>query len=178
MRPSLRSLLCKTLVGGGAAVGSASAWAGTIFGTVTFSVLDVQAVPLLSDLMVLMLVALVAVLAYRGLRSNATGRPLASFVAVSIILAGGVLSGRFETVAQALPPVFVDLDLPGGGTVNVWNVGTDVRVQNQLSKPVKIDAVQATVPNTVGTPTSTPKCVPGTTVLPPTQSCYVYFIAG
>lgn len=177
MRLSHPSIICKTLIGVGAAVGSSGAWAGTTFGTVTYSVLGVHAVPLLSDLMVLLLVGVVALLAYRGLRSNAAARPLAAFVALSIALMGGMLSGRFELVAHA-SSFLVSLTSPGGGAAAVMYSDTDVEVQNQLSEPVRIDAVQATLPNTLSNPTSTPKCEPGTTVLQPTQSCYVYFIAG
>lgn len=174
----VRSFVFKGLLGAVSAMVGASAWAGAAGGgAVTFSVLDAQAVPLLSDLMVLMLVALVAVLAYRALRTGAAGRPLASVVAMGIVVAGGMLSGRLESVAQAALPL-VGLTSPGGGTVTVNNVGVDVQIQNQLSKQVTIQSVTANAPNTVGNPASAPKCLPGTTVLQPSGSCYVFFVAG
>lgn len=178
MQSFIRLFVLKGLLGAMFALVGASAWAGAAGGgTVTFSVLNAQAVPLLSDLMVLALVALVAVLAYRALRTGAAGRPLASVVAMGIVVAGGVLSGRVESVAQAALPL-VGLTLPGGGTVAVAPAGVDVQIQNQLSKQVTIQSVTANAPNTVGNPVSAPKCLPGTTVLQPSGSCYVFFVPG
>lgn len=165
----------------GLAATSSGAWAGTIYGTVTYSAAPVETVPLLSDLTVLLLVALVALLGYRGLRSTSIGRPLASVVAVSIALAGGILSGRLESVAQAMSNPTVELTVltSGENTVDIWYADIDVPIQNMLAKPVKINAVQ---PDSfygshvsVGTPTSTPQCLPGSTVLRPNDICYVLF---
>lgn len=176
MQASLRSLIRNGVFGAFLVSGGASAWAGAVpVGAVAFSPLDAQAVPLLSDLMVLMLVALVAVLAYRALRAGAAGRPLASVVALGIMLAGGVLSGRLESVAQAVPVVVVGLTLPGGGTVNIVNSGVDVEVKNLLPKTVVIKSVVPISPKSVDTPGSSPECVAGT-VLSPSGSCYVLFV--
>lgn len=177
MRLTTRSsLFLKGLLGAfGVGVG-VSAWAGVPPASITYGP-DAQAVPLLSDLMMLTLVALVAVLAYRALRSGAAGRPLASIVALGIFVTGGGLSGRFESVALAVM-ASVNLNVAAGGSVNVGTFGSDVQVINQTPVAQRIKSVQATPPNSVGNPVSSPQCVPGTTVLQPAGSCYVFFIAG
>lgn len=152
-------------------------WAGTPPASISYGP-DAQAVPLLSDMAVLMLVALIAVLAYRALRSGAAGRPLASIVALGIFAIGGGLSGRLESVAMATTTTIVNLTAASGGTVGVSTFGFDVQVTNQTSVPQRIKSYQLRPADTVGNPTGTPKCQPGTTVLSPTGSCFVLFQAG
>lgn len=158
---------------------SGHAWAGSGAGPVTITYgPDATAVPVLSDMMVLMLVALVAVLAYRALRAGATGRPLASIVALGIFAVGGGLSGRLESVAMATGTTLVNLTAPSGGSASVSTFGVDVQLTNQTSVPQRIKTIQPTPPDSVGTPSSTPKCQPGATVLSPSGSCFVLFTAG
>jgi hypothetical protein len=128
--------------------------------------------------MVLMLIALVAVLAYRALRSGVAGRPLASIVALGVFAVGGGLSGRLESVAMAISITVVNLTAPSGGTASVSVFGADVQLTNQTSVPQRIKTIQPSPGDSVGTPTSTPKCQPGTTVLSPSGSCFVLFSAG
>ncbi len=173
MHLPLRSLTRKGFLGIFSVIGCTSAWAGVppVVGVVAFSPLDAQAVPLLSDLMVLVLVALISVLAYRVLRSGAAGRPLASVVALGIALAGGVMSGRVQSVGHAAG-VVVGLASPGGGSVNIVNVGVDVEARNLTPRTLIIKSVIPSPGRFVDTPAGTPECVAGL-VLPPSASCFV-----
>lgn len=173
---TFRSISLGKVLGAACSFVGSSVWAGTP-AVITYGP-DSLAVPLLSDLTVLMLVALVAVLAYRGLRSGSAGRPLASIVAVGILVAGGGLSGRLESAAWALMAPVRNLTVPAGGTVDVTTFGVDVQIVNQTPVPQRIKSFQLSPADTVGNPTGAPKCEPASTVLPPTGSCYVFFIAG
>ncbi len=150
--------------------GSALAGVPVPVGSVGYGPLGAEGIPLLSDVGLMLLVGLMAVIAFRVLRSRSAGRPLASVVALGILVAGGMASGRVEQVAYALAGV--SLSSAAGGSADILATGTDVPVQNNTAVNLKILGVQATPPNTVGVPSSS-ACVAGVTVLAPAASCNV-----
>lgn len=139
-------------------------------GSVGYGPPGAEGVPLLSDIALLLLVGVMAVIAFRVLRSRSAGRPLASVVALGIVVAGGMATGRVEQVAHAF--VGVSLSSAAGGSAGIFVTGMDVPVQNNTAVNLKILGVQATSPNTVGVPSSS-ACVAGVTVLAPAASCNV-----
>ena len=164
----------------GAALGGAL-WAGGAMaaaaGTVTYApVGDAASVPLLTDIGLPLLAALVAVAAFRVLRNRAAGRPLASVAALAVLAAGGWAAGRLEpSAAHAAPAPLYSLSSASGGTVSVDEIyeGQQVTLTNNTSKMLKISSVQAAIGYTLTLAMSS--CTSGVTVLPPLASCTVQF---
>jgi len=166
-----RWLQAGAALGGALWVGGAMAAAA---GTVTYGPVDAVTVPLLTDIGLPLLAALVAVVAFRVLRNRAVGRPLASVAALVVLAAGGWATGRLESAAYAAAPLY-SLSSVSGGTVSVDEIyeGLPVTLTNNTPKVLKISSVQAAIGYTLNLVVST--CTSGSTVLPPLASCIVQF---
>lgn len=137
---------------------------------------EVQNVPTLSEWMLLATGLLLAVVAWRVLRvRGASGRLMAHLVLIGGVAASGLAGHDLIQRAQAAGPdpnYEVNMDQPGGGTVEGW-VWT--RLTNTSGVPQQIKKV---IPKPdyeiVSPPPESPECTVGRVVAPNAQ-CNVHF---
>jgi hypothetical protein len=135
--------------------------------------------PTLSPTGMVLLSLVLAAVAYFLLRKSKAGRFLASIAAVSvapIVATAGLTAVRD---ASAVVSSSVLLTSSTGGIADVYGIG-DFQVQNATSVPMLLTAIQgfssSSYQCSLGTPSSSPQCVPGSTVLQPNGVCYVHVV--
>lgn len=152
-----------------------AAWAGGPTGTLVYApfagAATTTSTPMLGTWMLLLLAALLAVVAYRVLRTRVSGRHLGLFALAGSLIAGGAASGNLIRVAQAAIPQ-VSLSSATGGTAAII-VGIQ-QVTNTSGVPQQITSLTAVNGYTYISPGGSyvPQCVVGT-VVAPGGSCYV-----
>jgi hypothetical protein len=162
----LSSLVTLALMAWGstAHAGPGAGGAVVVFGPATTSV------PTLSEAMLLVLTLLVAVVAWRGMRDKAIGKPLASLVLAGILMLG-VGSGGLLRPALADPGLNID------GGMFTWTPTTvdfDNQITNAGAKPAQVISVTYTLGAVAATPLTGTQCTVGL-VLAHGASCTVRF---
>lgn len=146
------------------------AFAGTNGGTITYGP-PTQSIPALSDLMLVVLGLLLAVMAYRVLRAHpGGGQPLASVVALAIVGLSMIPGGKF--IEEVYANAGYEMTSPSGGTVLIPSSWTEYPVGNSSGVVQQIKSVTP-----ASAQTTSPTCAPGLTVQP-NSSCYVLFTSG
>jgi len=143
----------------------------TIAGTIAYGPLA-QSIPALSDLMLIVLGLLLAVVAFRALRNRSGGQPLASLVALTIASLAMVPGYKFIEEAYAITQIA--MTNPAGGTVTISLSGAEVPIQNITTVAQEIKSVTPGAGYSVGTPASSPACTPGL-IVQPSSFCYSLF---
>ena len=173
----LLGLSLRVHVGVGVLVAPAAGFAGMAppLGVITYAPGAVSAVPTLSEWGLLAMALLLVLMAYRVLRNQLGGRPLASFVLAGA-LGLGMVSGEHalrSAYAIVVLPV-VSLTSASGGSVNVVSYGLS-QVTNDSGVPQTITSMVATGENRYFSTEfeATPPCAVGQ-VVAPAASCYVY----
>jgi hypothetical protein len=149
---------------------ASDAFAGMGGGTIVYGP-PAESIPALSDAMLVVLGMLLAVLAYRVLRTYPGGRPLASLVALAI--AGFSAASGTQVIQEAYAVINFQMTQPSGGTVNINAFGGDVPVDNATGRVQQIKSVTPAPYCSTGA-ASSPACAPGVTVQPE-SSCNVRF---
>ena len=148
----------------------ADAIAGMGVGTIVYGPAP-QSIPALSGSMLVVLGLLFAVLAFRVLRAHSASKPLASIVAVGVLVLGAASGNQLIQNAQAI--IGFSFSNPSGGVLNITSSG-EQQVLNNSGQPQRVINVTATPPFTDSPTTLQPRCVVGLTVLN-TNSCYINF---
>ena len=153
---------------------TSSAWAGSS-GTLSYapSAAATAATPILGTWTLLLLAMLLAVIAYRVLKTRVGGRQLGLFALAGSLIAGGAASGDLIRLAQATPVPVLDMSSATGGTVNL-GVGIQ-QLTNTSGVPQQVtNLVVTTNGDTFVSPggSYTPQCIVGL-VVAPSGSCYV-----
>lgn len=162
-----KSIRCASLAA--AMLSSTAAHAGVAAGgTITYGP-PTHSIPVLSDLMLVALGILLAVMAYRALRAHPGGRPLAAIAAFGILGLSMIPGVKFVEKAYAL--VVPEMTNPGGGMVSV-PTGIELPVLNATGVTQQIKAVTPPPGGTSAPTTGTPTCTPGLTIKP-NDPCYV-----
>ena len=139
-------------------------------GTITYGPLP-QSIPALSGSMLVVLGFLFAVLAFRVLRAHSASKPLASIVAVGVLVLGAASGSKLIQNAQAT--IGFAFSNPSGGVVNVTVTG-ESPVSNNSGQPQRVISVIAN-PGSIDSPTSQqPRCTVGSTVQN-SSLCYINF---
>lgn len=152
------------------------AWAG-FPATLTYApaATTTTSTPTLGAWMLLLLALLLAVVAYRVLRSRVSGRQMGLLALAGSLVAGGAASGDLIRVAQAVIPS-VSMSSPTGGTANL---GLGIQQVNNTSGVAQQITALTIVTNgdTFGNPGGSyvPQCVVGI-VVAAGNSCYVDLI--
>lgn len=129
---------------------------------------DVIPAPTLSEWGVAGLAVLIAVIAYRHLRANLGGKPLASFFIAGALGLCGVFGDQVIRQAAALIPV-ISITNPAGGTVRVCSSATQ-----SLSNATSVILQVVSITPDAGSSIEGGNCAPGL-VLPPNASCTLMF---
>jgi hypothetical protein len=146
----------------------ADAIAGKSGGIITYGPL--QSIPALSGSMLVVLGFLFAVLAFRALRAHSASKPLASIVAVGVLVLGAASGNQLMQNAQATPPSLF-FSNPSGGTVSVDVIGE----QKVLNTSGQTQRVISVTPNLLEVePSEKPQCRAGLTVQN-SRHCYINF---
>ena len=149
----------------------ADAIAGMGGGTIVYGPLP-QSIPTLSGSMLVVLGLLFAVLAFRVLRAHSASKPLASIVAVGVLVLGAASGNKLIQNAQAT--IGFAFSNPSGGVVNVTFLG-ESPVSNNSGQPQRVISVTANS-GSIDSPTSQqPRCTVGLTVQN-SSSCYINFV--
>ena len=139
-------------------------------GSITYGPVP-QSIPVLSGSMLVVLGFLFAVLAFRALRAHSASKPLASIVAVGILILGAA-SGN-QLIQDAWAPPQYSFSNPSGGVLNVTVPG-ESPVLNNSGQLQRVISVTATSP-AVDSPTSQqPRCTSGLAVQN-NSFCYINF---
>jgi hypothetical protein len=148
----------------------ADAIAGKDVGTITYGPVP-QSIPALSGSMLVVLGFLFAVLAFRVLRAHSVSKPLASIVAVGVLILGAASGNQLMQNAQATPPSLF-FSIPSGGIVNVTSIG-DQQVSNTSGQTQRV--ISVTPASGVGITNATPpQCIAGLAVQN-SSHCYINF---
>ena len=146
------------------------AFAGMGGGAIAYSPYA-QSVPTLSEAMLLVLAFLFAVLAFRALRAHPGGKPLASLLAVGVLVLAAASGNQLIQDAQAF--ISYTFNSPGGGVVPIFGNG-EYPVQNTSGRTQQITNVNPNSPS-VALPTSgSPQCIAGL-IVQNTNYCYINF---
>jgi hypothetical protein len=147
----------------------ADAIAGEPVGIITYGPL--QPIPALSGSMLVVLGFLFAVLAFRALRAHSASKPLASIVAVGVLVLGAASGNQLMQNAQATPPSLF-FSNPSGGTVSVDVIG-EQKVLNTSGQTQRVISVTPAsgIDITNATP---PQCIAGLAVQN-SSHCYINF---
>jgi hypothetical protein len=144
--------------------------AGQAVGSITYGPL--QSIPALSGSMLVVLGLLFAVLAFRALRAHSASKPLASIVAVGVLILGAASGNQLIHTAQAVPAcpsnTFCN---PSGGVLNITST-EEQQVSNTSGQTQRVISV-TTNGNDVQT-SGTPRCIAGLTVQS-NSLCYIHF---
>ena len=163
---SRKSIRCAGLAA--AMMASTASHAQVPDGTITYGP-PAHSIPVLSDLMLVVLGILLAVMAYRALRAHPGGRPLAAIAAVGIL--GLSMMPGVKFVEKAYAAIVAEMTNPSGGVVSV-PTGVELPVLNATGVTQQIKAVTPP-PGGISAPTTgTPTCKPGLTIKP-NDPCYV-----
>jgi hypothetical protein len=139
-------------------------------GTITYGPVP-QSIPALSGSMLVVLGFLFAVLAFRALRAHSASKPLASIVAVGVLILGAASGNQLIQSAQAKPPSLI-FSNPSGGTVSVAVTG-DQQVLNTSGQTQRV--ISVTPASGVGITNATPpQCIAGLAVQN-SSHCYINF---
>ncbi|MCE9549982.1 MAG: midcut-by-XrtH protein [Betaproteobacteria bacterium] len=144
-------------------------------GTITYGPVP-QSIPTLSGFMLIALGLLLAVFAFRVLRAHSASKPLASIVAVGVLVLGAASGNQLIQNAQAVifpPPPSLFFSNPSGGVLNVLHVG-ETPILNNSGQPQRVISVTVS-PLFVDIPTSQQsRCTIGL-VVQNNSSCYMNF---
>ena len=146
-------------------------FAGNGGGTITYGPPN-HSIPVLSDIMLVVLGLLLAVIAFRVLRSYPGGTPLASLVALTIA-GSAMMPDKIIEQAQAIQ-LSVIMNLAGGGTTVRIQAGADIPIANLSGAAQQVKSVNPENECDAATTTFTPECTQGL-IVPNNQSCYVHF---
>jgi hypothetical protein len=146
----------------------ADAIAGAV-GTITYGPVP-QSIPALSGSMLVVLGLLFAVLAYRVLRAHSASKPLASIVAVGVLVLGAASGNQLIQDAWAPPQYF--FSNPSGGVITVLSTG-EHPLNNTSGQPQRVISV---TPVYGVASTTSPQCTAGLTVQN-SSLCYINFTA-
>jgi hypothetical protein len=149
----------------------ADAIAGMGAGTIVYGPLP-QPIPALAGSMLVVLGLLFAVLAFRALRAHSASKPLASIVAVGILVLGAASGNQLIQNAQAI--IGFSFSNPSGGALHIDQTG-EFPVSNTSGQTQRIISVTADSGFTIVTPTTgQPQCTAGLTVQN-SSLCYINF---
>ena len=144
-----------------------------LYGTIVYGPVP-QSIPTLSGFMLVFLGLLFAVLAFRLLRAHSVSKPLASIMAVGVLILGAASGNQLIQNVQAVPGF--SFSNPSGGDINI-NTSGEFPVLNNSGKPQQILNVIVS-PSAVANPTSLqPQCTVGLAVQN-NSSCYINFDVG
>ncbi len=146
------------------------AFAGMGGGSISYSPFA-ESVPTLSAAMLVVLAFLFAVLALRTLRAYPGGKPLASLLAVGVLVLAAASGNQFIRSAQAV--IGYAFDSPGGGVVVIGST-FEVPVTNITGRPQRIISVTPDPGGIFLSTVGSPQCVSGL-VVQQSSTCYVYF---
>ena len=129
-----------------------------------------QSVPALSETMLVVLAFLFAVLAFRAFRAYPGGKPLASILAVGVLVLAATSGNQLIRNAQAF--IGYAFSNPGGGIVNV---GTgEYPVLNTSGRSQQITGVNPNFGILVMPTSGSPQCTAGL-VVQNSNTCYIFF---
>ena len=153
------------------------AWAG-FPGTLTYApAAATTSTPTLGAWTLLLLAILLAVIAYRVLRSRVNGRQLGHLALIGSLVAGGAASGDLIRLAHAVAIPVVSMSSATGGTaalgLGIQQVTNTSGVPQQVTN-LTVNTNGDSFVNPGGT--YTPQCVVGT-VVAPSASCYLELIS-
>ena len=155
---------------------TSSAWAG-FSGTLTYAPAAAAATttstPILGKWTLLLLAVLLAVIAYRVLKTRVSGRQFGLFALAGSLIAGGAASGDLIRLAHAQSITMYPMSSATGGTVNL-GLGIQ-KLTNTSGVPQQVTNLTVTFNGyTYINPggSYTPQCIVGT-VVAPGGSCYV-----
>jgi hypothetical protein len=155
----------------------ADAIAGEPVGIITYGPL--QPIPALSGSMLVVLGFLFAVLAFRALRAHSASKPLASIVAVGVLVLGAASGNQLMQNAQATPPSLI-FSKPSGGKLPVHSSGDlnvsgsgEQQVLNTSGQTQRVISVTPSSGYGIGS-TAALQCTVGLTVQN-NSSCYINF---
>jgi len=147
----------------------ADAIAGMGVGTIVYGPVP-QSIPALSGSMLVVLGLLFAVLAFRVLRAHSASKPLASIVAVGVLVLGAASGNQLIQNAWATPSGFTN---PSGGVINVLSSG-EHQLNNSSGQAQRIISVTG-LNSRISVPTfGQPQCTAGLTVQN-NSSCFINF---
>jgi hypothetical protein len=142
-------------------------------GTITYGPL--QSIPALSGSMLMVLGLLFAVLAFRALRAHSASKPLASIVAVGILVLGAASGNQLIQNAWAGPTGPTGFTNPSGGVITVLTPDVEHKLDNTSGQPQRVISVTPGGSFVIVTPTTgQPQCTPGLTVQN-SSFCYINF---
>ncbi len=144
----------------------ADAIAGEPVGTITYGPL--QSIPALSGSMLVVLGLLFAVLAFRALRAHSASKPLASIVAVGILVLGAAPGNQLIQNAWATPTGFTN---PSGGVINVSTANVEYQLTNTSGQPLRVISV---TPVYGVISTTSPQCT-ARLIVQSNSYCYIRF---
>lgn len=128
---------------------------------------EITSVPTLSEWGMIIMAAVLAVVAVIAMRKGAGSKTVMSLaVAATVAFGGGAYSIK-DALAIAIQPL--SMTSQSGGTIQVDGGSQPTPVVNNTTVRQKILSI--TPPEAIDTSGS--KCIPGTTVLAPTESCTV-----
>lgn len=152
----------------------ANAIAGTPLGGSIFYGPIPQSIPTLSGFMLVILGLLFAVLAFRVLRAHSASKPLASIVAVGVMVLSAASGNQLIQNVQAVPAF--SFSNPSGGVLNINSFG-EFPVFNNSGQPQQIINITASPPFLDSPTSQQPRCTVGLAVQY-NNSCYINFTAG
>ena len=147
----------------------ADAIAGMGVGTIVYGPVP-QSIPALSGSMLVVLGLLFAVLAFRVLRAHSASKPLASIVAVGVLVLGAASGNQLIQNAWATPSGFTN---PSGGVINVISSG-EHPLNNSSGQTQRIISVTGLNFHISVPTTGQPQCTVGLTVQN-NSTCYINF---
>ncbi len=149
------------------------AFAGTA-GSITYAPPS-HAIPVLSDVMLMVLGLLLAVLAFRTLRIHGRGQPLSALVALAIMGASMLPGTKFVQEAYATVYGYI-MDSATGGTVAGITTGVEFSIGNVSGVAQEVKTVSPPSGYTSAPTIGSPTCASGL-IVQPGNACYVYFLA-
>ncbi len=147
----------------------ADAIAGMGVGTIVYGPVP-QSIPALSGSMLVVLGLLFAVLAFRVLRAHSASKPLASIVAVGVLVLGAASGNQLIQNAWAISPGFT---IPSGGMLTIISTG-EQQVLNTSGQTQRIISVTGLNIHLSESTTGQPQCTVGLTVQNG-SFCYINF---
>ena len=146
------------------------AMAALVGGTISYTPF-VQAIPTLSQSMLVVLSLVLAMLAYRGLRNRSRGKTLSMLLAFGVLALAEVSGTDLIQDAQAILLGFIS---SSGGVISIPSSG-ELQIQNTSGVAIQIAAATLTAGYTDFATAGTPHCAVGL-VVENGNSCYVNFI--
>jgi hypothetical protein len=148
----------------------ADAIAGNSVGTIAYGPVP-QSIPALSGSMLVVLGLLFAVLAFRVLRAHSASKPLASMVAVGVLVLGAASGNQLIQNAWAGPTGFTN---PSGGVIDVSTANVEYLLTNTSGQPQRVISVTGLNSYISVTTSGQPQCTVGLTVQNG-SFCYINF---